>query len=151
MGGRKKPFRWEVKENGCWECISHTKDKDGYARVRNHYATTFLHRYIYEECFGFITNGLIVRHKCDNPSCINPEHLELGTYKDNAQDREKRGRSNPIRGENNNFSKLKKKDIEIIKNMYKVGKTQYEIASEFKLSQGHISNIINGKRWSHEK
>jgi hypothetical protein len=47
---------------------------------------------IYEECYGEIPDGLVVRHKCDNPSCINPEHLELGTVQDNNQDKIDRNR-----------------------------------------------------------
>lgn len=51
-----------------------------------------VHRAVYEHTQGPIPEGLVVRHKCDVTYCVNPAHLELGTLKDNAQDRERRGR-----------------------------------------------------------
>lgn len=141
-----KDIEWIEDENGCFICTSHAKDKDGYSRKRNLYATTMVHRYIYEECFGFIPKGLIVRHKCDNPACINPEHLELGTQKDNVSDMLIRGRCNPKHGEDNNFVKLTKDQVLEIRNQYKEGKTQYQIAKDFKISQGHVSDIVNKKK-----
>lgn len=68
---------------------------DGYPRVnRQGNANRRGRRYWYEQHFGSIPEGLVVRHKCDNPLCLNIDHLELGTVEDNVQDRNIRGRTN---------------------------------------------------------
>lgn len=80
------------------ECIIWWKgcDRDGYGvqsfRYGNLTRQVRAHRMIWEECFGPIPEGLVLRHKCDNPPCVNPEHLELGTIGDNNRDRVERGR-----------------------------------------------------------
>lgn len=80
--------------NDCWEWNAH-RDKNGYGAIRIGGAGTprkRAHRFAYESKYGAIADGLIVRHKCDNPPCCNPDHLEVGTTKDNAWDKVKRGR-----------------------------------------------------------
>lgn len=52
-----------------------------------------VHRHVYQECFGEIPEGMVVRHKCNNTICVNPEHLELGTHIDNMRDRAISGRT----------------------------------------------------------
>ena len=70
-----------------------TKDKDGYGQLSTtKLGTRKAHRWAWMEVNGPIPKGLCVCHKCDNPSCINPDHLFLGTVKDNAKDRDKKGR-----------------------------------------------------------
>ena len=100
---RKKCRYTELDE--CWECISHKPDDKGYPRHWKGKAVR-IYRTVYEENFGKIPNGMVVRHKCDNRLCINPAHLELGTHKENAMDRETRGR---------NRSPLSIPDVENIK------------------------------------
>ncbi len=77
-------------ENGCWEWKA-KKDKNGYGII---YATknTRAHRFSYELYHGKIFENLIICHKCDNPPCVNPDHLFMGTHKDNAQDRQQKNR-----------------------------------------------------------
>lgn len=67
----------------------------------------------YEYCWGPIPLDMIIRHKCDNPSCINPNHLLIGTHKDNSNDKIERGRYNAkgLKGIKNPRCKLKEKDI----------------------------------------
>lgn len=83
----------------CWPWTG-TTDQYGYGRVvyMTHYFKA--HRVSYEMKYGPIPVGMIVRHKCDNPNCVNPNHLEIGTQKDNMQDASKRGRLSPKSLEN---------------------------------------------------
>ena len=77
---------------GCWNWIG-SKHKSGYghtSRTKSGYA----HRYIYELMIGEIPDGLCVCHHCDNPSCVNPDHMFVGTMADNMHDRDKKGRNN---------------------------------------------------------
>ena len=89
---KRKPYIWEENENGCMQCTSHKRDKLGRTSVKINNEIKLLHRVIYEECFGEIPKGMVIRHKCDNNGCINPEHLEIGTQKDNIHDMINRGR-----------------------------------------------------------
>jgi len=81
-----------INENGCWDWKG-SKDKHGYGRIRIHKnITTGVHRMTYEHKYGEIPYNLEVLHKCDNPGCVNPNHLWIGTQKDNMQDASRKGR-----------------------------------------------------------
>lgn len=73
----------KVSENKCWEVISHALDNGGYGQ----YKKKRTHVLMYEKYIGKVPKGMVVRHKCDNPSCCNPFHLEIGTQKDNNHDK----------------------------------------------------------------
>lgn len=145
MSNRGKRVDFYINENNCFICTSHAKDKDGYIRYGKEKRNTKMHRHIYEECFGDIPKGMLIRHKCDNPSCINPEHLELGTNRQNKDDMIKRGRV--LKHENHPSNKLKWDDVNKIRDMYKQGVTQKELSKTFKVSQTNISKIILNKTW----
>jgi hypothetical protein len=102
-------------ENGCWEWNKHIK-RDGYGEVKWKGKSYRTHRLSFILWCGDIPEGYVVRHKCDNPRCCNPEHLEVGTPKDNSQDCVSRGRS--MRGERNPTSKLTEKDVRVIRDIY---------------------------------
>lgn len=95
-GGIKLAF--DVTAAGCFICTSHKACRKDRGRksviVKRNGRTHLLHRWIYELMFGPIDPGLVVRHKCDNGECINPEHMELGTQKENVHDMIARGRDN---------------------------------------------------------
>ena len=82
---------FEVQESGCWFWLG-TLDKYGYGQIKVGKKTFKAHRYSYEIHYGPFDKTLHVCHHCDQPSCINPEHLFLGTAKDNAIDRANKGR-----------------------------------------------------------
>jgi hypothetical protein len=77
--------------NGCWIYIG-ARDRKGYGRVKFKGKLTLVHRASWEMSNGAIPPKLLVCHKCDTPSCVNPKHLFLGTYADNNNDKIKKGR-----------------------------------------------------------
>jgi hypothetical protein len=83
------------------DCIEwpHSRTAQGYGRYwdRVKKRRKYVHRKTYEDFNGPIPEGMLVLHSCDNPPCYNPEHLRVGTYSDNAQDREDRGRGRQAR------------------------------------------------------
>lgn len=92
LENRKVEFQEKVdKTDSCWNWKAYT-DKDGYGifslQNKNHRA----HKLAYLWNKGEIPEGLNVCHSCDNPSCVNPDHLWLGTQKDNQQDMAQKGR-----------------------------------------------------------
>jgi hypothetical protein len=88
-----------------------------------------------------------VCHKCDNRTCINPEHLFLGTRIENNKDRDNKGRQVSVYGENNGMSKLKKDDIAEIR--YRLSKKESfaSIGRVFKVRWQTIQAIARGKTW----
>jgi hypothetical protein len=93
-------------------------------------------------------DGLLVRHSCDMPLCVNPGHLSLGTHKDNAGDMVRRGRA--LNGERNVHAKLTEFQIAEIISLVRSGEhLQRDIAQRFGVSQSAVSFIALGKRWAH--
>src|SRR5699024_1829841 len=107
--GPVKKIKYEIDKNGCHICTSHAYNSFGYPRIMKNGKHYNMHRYLYMKHYGKIPKGLVVRHKCDVPGCINIEHLELGTYKDNSQDMIQRNRHHY--GEINKSSKLTEEDV----------------------------------------
>lgn len=95
--------------------------------------------------------GVVIRHKCDNPCCINPDHLEPGTQADNVHDMHSRGREGHggARGSSNASAKLSESDIPAIRQRLNRGETQSSIAASFGVSKGIISKIHKGINWRH--
>jgi hypothetical protein len=101
----------------------------------------------YEFHHGPIPEGMVVRHKCDNPPCVNPGHLEVGTHGDNGADRDKRGRTRL--GSNLPHSKLTEQDVRRVWQMRDDGGSQYAIAAELGVHRSTIAHIVQGKNWKH--
>jgi len=102
------------------------------------------HRIAYEQTVGPIPDGLIVCHRCDNPACVNPEHLFLGTHKDNAQDKVAKGR-HPI-GEGAPAAKLTERDVVAIR---RDPRSHVEVAEAYGMSDWTIKDIRNRRIWRH--
>lgn len=83
-----------VTPNGCWQ-FSGKPGSDGYGKLKIAGKTVRAHRAYYEQYVGTIPDGLWVLHHCDNPMCVNPAHLYVGTQKDNERDKDARGRRPP--------------------------------------------------------
>lgn len=137
------------KTKKCWEWTAY-KDKDGYGRISSMRA----HRVSYEIHKGRIPMGLLVCHTCDNPSCVNPEHLFLGTQKDNSDDMISKGRHsfgyNPKSGQDNGNSVLTEPEVRAI---FKEGKSNphKEIADKYNVNTETVRRICNGSTWKHLK
>ncbi|MNI38275.1 hypothetical protein D3C73_924080 [compost metagenome] len=144
---RKKKLDFRVDGNGCFLVTSHRTNKDGYAYFRYNGRQQRVHRLVYQECFGEIPNGLVVRHKCDVPRCINPEHLELGTTKDNYMDSVNRGRAAFARGGRNRMSKITEDQARTIKIMLREGKTVSEIMEIIGVGRKVVRAIKENKTW----
>lgn len=143
-GGR--PVEFTVGENSCFIVTSHTPYTSGYVVVGKKSKKTALHRIVYEECFGEIPEGMVVRHKCDVRNCINPEHLEIGTQHDNVMDTVKRGRT--LKGERHPGHKLSEQTVREIKALMAAGKRNCEISKAFNINKSTICNIKRGTAWS---
>ncbi|MCZ7405137.1 MAG: HNH endonuclease [Candidatus Methanoperedens sp.] len=105
------------------------------------------HRISYEINCGIIPDGLCVLHKCDNSSCVNPNHLFLGTKSDNAIDSVSKNRNRDNTGENNGRAKLTWEKSNEIRKLYDSGFSYRNIAKMFNISHFVVSQIVKGKLW----
>ena len=132
-------------ETGCWNVISHVPEDNGRIHVTRNRQLLRTHRYSYELAYGPIPDGLFVCHRCDNPRYINPEHLFLGTQRENMQDATQKGRM-PY-GEINVNSKLTETDVRTIR--ANTIFTQRKLARQYGVCQQQISHIKRGEQWGH--
>lgn len=107
------------------------------------------HRAIWMIINGSIPEGMYICHHCDNPLCVNPKHLFLGTPYDNNHDMIDKGRYVCLSGEDAPGTKLTKEEVEEIKRMYIPRKvTQSYLAKLFGVTQANIYAIVNGISWA---
>lgn len=144
-------------ENGCMEWMN-TRTKDGYGKTKVKGKTMGAHRAAWIAFRGPIPASLLVCHTCDNPCCINPEHLFLGTPKSNMADKMKKGRyrggpkswhSTARRGERHPSAKLKDAQVVEIKRLLANGTSLQVIAPIFGVSESCVRFIHVGKTWNH--
>jgi len=148
---RNKKITWSINDNGCWICTSHSS-KGRYLTYYVNGKSMMMHRYMYEKYKGKIPDGILACHTCDNTSCINPDHLFLGTQADNMADMVKKGRQSTgrinNRGQGNGSHKLTEKQVCSIKYDYPCS-TRTEIAKIFNISISMVSHIMLNKNWKH--
>lgn len=146
----KERFWEKVDKSGeCWEWTA-GKNSSGYGKFNVNGKTTSSHRFSYEIANGYIPDGMLVCHRCDNPACIRPSHLFVGTDGDNARDRNAKGRA--AKGEEQGGSKLTEKDVKKIRDEYSHGKTTQEnLAKKYGVWQRTISDVVNRITWEHVK
>ena len=136
-----------LKTSGCWFWMA-GKFKQGYGSFyfKGHHVKA--HRIAWELTYGAISEGKKVCHHCDNPFCVNPEHLFMGTQRDNIRDMMAKGRSPTVGasqvGENNRNAKLTKEDALIIRKSSVPCKV---LAGLYSVSLSQIYNIRNDYRW----
>ena len=131
---------YEISDNGCFEVTNKTFDKQGYVHLRLNGERYLAHRLVYMTEVLKVTSlsaSIVIRHKCDNTKCVNPDHLIHGSQIDNIQD---------MVGNSHEVVELKESDVELIRKWYHHGfKNQYELARIFNVGQYTISKIITGK------
>ncbi|ALJ97665.1 HNH homing endonuclease [Acinetobacter phage IME-200] len=136
------------------DCILWNKstDKDGYGQIVLKGKRYLAHRLAYVRANNLEysdISGKLVRHKCDNPTCINPEHLELGTHQDNMDDRNKRNRT--AKGEDHGNAKLTPQQVKEIRASYIKGSKEYgspALARKYNVSFQQIHKIVTNQRYS---
>lgn len=144
-------WRFVEKSDGCWLWIGN-KSKAGYGRisvgtkslgyVQSHRLSWEIHNK------KSIPNGLVVMHKCDNPSCVNPDHLSVGTYKENTQDMISKGRKRTVApvGEANGKSLLTAEQAKEIKESTL---SMAALARKFGVSPSCVRGVKIGRTWKH--
>lgn len=138
----------------CWEWTG-KKDRKGYGqfyfyRENGKFYRPGAHRVSYILLKGPVEDGKCVCHHCDVPSCVNPAHLFVGTYKDNVADMDRKGRrvTSGLIGENNHRCKISTNTVIEIRKLYAEGKySQDQIGSFYGLKQSQVSRIIRGESW----
>ena len=177
-GTREERF-WEHAERGseddCWEWQGYRTSK-GYGRMQVNYISLGAHRLSWEIHNGPVPDGLLVCHRCDNPPCVNPEHLFVGTCVDNAQDMLAKGRATTgasngahtqphrrprgdrngarthpekwRRGEAVNGAKLTESSVREIRRLAGTAST-YRLADKFGVSPATVQRTIARKTWRH--
>ena len=137
------------KTNTCWLWTGCITGK-GYGAVTIHQKRKATHRWSWEYHRGEIPPGMMVLHTCDVRHCCNPEHLFLGTAKDNTQDMLAKGRGAPgcQYGENNPKSRVTWDEVREMRDLHATqDATQRELAEKFGISQSAVSYILNKKTW----
>lgn len=154
-----------AKSDGCWEWQAGRNnhgygaftvtDKDSPSINRARYKSKLAHRISWELSNGPVPNGMHVCHHCDNPPCVNPAHLFVGTILDNMADKKRKGREGgefglrrPPSGENAGFAKLTNAQAAEIRVRYAAGGVfQCDIAKDFGVSVCSISQIVNNRSY----
>lgn len=143
-----KSVKFIVTPIGCWECTSHTAKQNKYTTLCINGVNTRIHRYSYSYFKGTIPNGLWVLHKCDNPSCFNPNHLTVGTHTDNIYDMCSKNRN--TRGEQHAKAKLTEAQVREIRFISsEKGQSSGALSRIYNVSERTIRFIAKGKTWKH--
>lgn len=133
---------------GCWVWIANKNNK-GYglfrARRLGFYEKVLAHRLSFMDAFGPIPKGGCILHKCDNPSCVNPAHLSLGTHAQNMSDMFSKGRAKPGRTGRN---RLTQADVDEIRRLRSGGETCIALAKRFRVHPQTISDIARRVTWA---
>lgn len=152
--------RTKLYTNGCWNWTGAAgTNKYGHFVSKNR-GNMLAHRFAYELMVGEIPEGMFVCHKCDNPKCICPDHLFVGTHADNMKDARDKGRtatgtrngkytvpSSRLSGEKNGMAKLSDAQVAEIKAAYIPKKVTFKaVADRYGISESHVHAIVSGRK-----
>lgn len=127
----------------CWIWLG-TKNKDGYGLVSHNKKSATTHRVSWELHNGPIPNKLQVLHRCDNPPCVNPAHLWLGTNGDNTRDAAQKGRH--VAGQNR---KVTENQVREIRARHAAGENRTNLGLEYGITKWAITDMVSRRSWSH--
>ena len=122
----------------------------GYPRVRENGYTWYAHRLAWTKANGPIPEGMLVLHSCDNPKCVNVDHLFLGTQSDNMRDMyaKGRGQKSDQSGSSNGNSKMTENQVREIRRLHATGRvTVAELARQFGLKWSGCDAIVKREHW----
>lgn len=144
-------------QNECWEC-TFTRNAKGYCKIGIFNFSQFPDRRMfyahriaaYVWCNFDLKSDLLVLHRCDNPACVNPDHLFFGTYTDNLQDCIKKGRYRQFHpcGSALGYTKLHERDIPKIRQS---NETYRKLAKRYNVTPSTIGAVKKGITWTHVK
>lgn len=150
------------KQDGCWNWKA-SKDRDGYGHAHYYLQPGNIKKQIRAHRFAMMISGYtipagyVVCHKCDNPSCVNPDHLFIGTPNDNNQDKVRKGRQTSLPGSKNSMAKLDEETARKIKQEtivgnrvgYNNGSNVKEVAAKYGVHTETVRLIARGITWRH--
>lgn len=129
-------------QQDCWEWQANKNNKGyGMFSVNSYVGKRLAHRLSYEDAFGPIEEGAVIRHTCDNPSCVNPNHLVSGTQKQNMQDAAKKERVGNTR--------LSAPQVIALLRDYVSGLSRKELCTRYRVRATALSSYTDGKAWTH--
>lgn len=140
-----------VKTEGCWLWVGST-NQNGYGRLSRGGRGSGLvaaHRFSYERTYGPVPPDKEVLHKCDNPPCVRPDHLFVGTQQVNMDDMASKGRRKAphLHGQDNGRAKLTVKEVGEIRRRFALGDSRSVLARQYKVRWRVIDRIVKGKAW----
>lgn len=146
---------WEkTREDG--DCLVWTgyRDRQGYGSVMRQAVSPSpipAHRFAYYLLHGSVPPGVVIRHRCDNPPCVLPDHLLLGSQLDNIADRQARGRHRPgrLNGEAHPAHKLNAAQVMEMRRRFRSGTRLAVIARDYPVRYSTAWQIVHGELWSH--
>lgn len=138
------------KSDGCWQWRA-AKDACGYGCFGYEGRVLGAHRVSYILAHGIIPDGLHILHSCDNPACVNPSHLRLGTHQENMDDRNSRGRARGGRhpGELAPQARLTAEDARTIRDLCAHGFLQKDCALLWGVRKATVNDLVLRKTWRH--
>jgi len=158
-GGRNRQYTLAAKlaartikrPSGCWEIQGCKANQAGHVHLSvgsprtKPYVRVFAHRFAWEQANGrTIPTGMVVMHACDNPRCVNPAHLSIGTQAQNIHDSIRKGRYNVF-----GRQKLNAEQVLQIRDLAARGVLQKDIARQFGIARNTVSGIVHRKSWDH--
>jgi len=127
--------------NGCLEWQANRNNKGyGMFSVNSYVGNRLAHRLAYEDAYGPIPAGVVIMHRCDNPACVNPAHLEAGTLRQNSQDMARKGRG---------VARLQPGDVVRLRRDYIAGVSRQDLAKRYRISIRSVDDFVYGRSWQH--